>query len=68
MTERLPAGYDAWRTIEPEDPEHAKVCPQHPDHKCDAECYHGPLECRCPTPEEMKAEAAEARMDAERER
>lgn len=60
MSEPLPKGYDAWRTRTPWDDErdHIKSCPMHED-KHDGE----PAVCECPTPAELKAEAAEERAD-----
>lgn len=56
----MPVGYDSWKTYTPDQypEEHAKDCPMHEDNH-DGE----PAVCRCPTPAELKAEAAELRED-----
>ena len=58
----LPASYDAWRTRTPYDdePDHLTDCPMHEDQP-DGD------DCACPTQDELKADAAEARADAARE-
>ena len=64
MLEKLPASYDAWRTRTPwdDEPKHLRDCPRHEDNH-DGE----PAECTCPSPSELKADAAEAQADARRE-
>ena len=64
MLDQLPASYDAWRTSHPweDEREHLDDCPMHEDNH-DGE----PAECTCPTPDELKADAAEARADRRKE-
>lgn len=58
MNGDLPAGYDAWKTAVPEEPEHVKACPRHEDN------HDGtPARCLCPAPEDYAAMRAEARED-----
>lgn len=58
--EPMPSSFDAWKTHTPDqDPEeHVQTCPLHEDNH-DGE----PAVCKCPTPPELKAEAAELRED-----
>lgn len=64
MSLELIAGYDAWKTRTPyeDEPDHLPDCPMHEDNH-DGE----PAECTCPTTDELKAAAAEARADLDRE-
>lgn len=59
--EKLPSGYDFWRTAAPweEAFDHSLDCPLHEDNH-DGEA----AVCECPKKEEIKALRAEARADA----
>lgn len=63
MTESIP-NHDAIKTRNPwdDDVEHLEGCPRHEDNHDGEEA-----DCTCPSPEDLRAEAAEAAADAERE-
>ncbi len=62
--ENLPAGYDKWHLGNPWDDveDHLPDCPMHEDNH-DGEW----AECTCPTPDELKADAAEEMADRRRD-